>query len=245
MGLCRWRRALTTLGRWRAARQMRRWCLERSAGATRWIRPASRGRSRIFSPGAKSKTAKVAAGLAEGTYVGAHSSRRATAGGSSGKKPGAGRRLDRGDFVADAGGGRGGGEHDVRSRRLARFTSRPAISRRAPAEYGEDVRKRLELADGVRAADYLKGRETIRRAKAEFAAALERVDAIVAPTVPVVAPVIGSQSVRLGDAEEPMRSVLLRLTRPGNLTGLARGVGSVRIYFRGAAGWHAAYRAGV
>jgi aspartyl-tRNA(Asn)/glutamyl-tRNA(Gln) amidotransferase subunit A len=88
------------------------------------------------------------------------------------------------------------------------------------AEYGEDVRKRLELADSVRAAEYLKGRETIRRAKAEFASALESVDAIVAPTVPVVAPVIGSQSVRLGDAEEPMRSVLLRLTRPGNLTGL-------------------------
>jgi aspartyl-tRNA(Asn)/glutamyl-tRNA(Gln) amidotransferase subunit A len=88
------------------------------------------------------------------------------------------------------------------------------------AEYGEDVRKRLELADTVRAADYLKGLETIRRAKAEFASALERVDAIVAPTVPVVAPVIGSQSVRIGSAEEPMRSVLLRLTRPGNLTGL-------------------------
>jgi aspartyl-tRNA(Asn)/glutamyl-tRNA(Gln) amidotransferase subunit A len=87
-------------------------------------------------------------------------------------------------------------------------------------EYGEDVRKRLELADTVRAADYLKGVETIRRAKAEIASALERVEAIVAPTVPVVAPVIGSQSVRIGSVEEPMRSVLLRLTRPGNLTGL-------------------------
>jgi aspartyl-tRNA(Asn)/glutamyl-tRNA(Gln) amidotransferase subunit A len=87
-------------------------------------------------------------------------------------------------------------------------------------EYGEDVRKRLELADGVRAADYLKGREIIRRAKAEFASALERVDAIVSPTVPMVAPVIGSQSVRVGGAEEPMRTAQLRLTRPGNLTGL-------------------------
>ena len=107
-----------------------------------------------------------------------------------------------------------------RSRRLGRFTNWLADFPARAAEYGEDVRKRLELADGVRAADYLKGRETIRRAKAEFAAALERVDAIVAPTVPVVAPTIGSQSARLGGAEEPMRSVLLRLTRPGNLTGL-------------------------
>jgi aspartyl-tRNA(Asn)/glutamyl-tRNA(Gln) amidotransferase subunit A len=88
------------------------------------------------------------------------------------------------------------------------------------AEYGEDVRKRLELADGLRAADYLKGRETIRRATAEFASALEGVDAIVAPTVPVVAPVFGAQSARIGGAEEPLRSVLLRLTRPGNFTGL-------------------------
>lgn len=88
------------------------------------------------------------------------------------------------------------------------------------AEYGEDVRKRLELADGLRAADYLKGRETVRRATAEFASALERVDAIVAPTVPVVAPLFGAQSAHIGSVEEPMRSVLLRLTRPGNLTGL-------------------------
>jgi aspartyl-tRNA(Asn)/glutamyl-tRNA(Gln) amidotransferase subunit A len=88
------------------------------------------------------------------------------------------------------------------------------------AEYGEDVRKRLELADGVRAADYIKGLETVRRSKAEFASALERVDAIVAPTVPVVAPVIGSETVRIGHTEEPMRAVLLRFTRPGNLTGL-------------------------
>ncbi len=87
-------------------------------------------------------------------------------------------------------------------------------------EYGEDVRKRLELADGVRAADYLKGRDIIRRAKAEFASALERVDAIVSPTVPMVAPVIGTQSVRVGGVEEPMRCAQLRLTRPGNLTGL-------------------------
>lgn len=88
------------------------------------------------------------------------------------------------------------------------------------SEYGEDVSKRLGMGADIRAIDYLKGRATIDRAKAEFAAALEQVDAIVAPTVPIVAPKIGSETVRIGSTEEPMRAALLRLTRPGNLTGL-------------------------
>jgi aspartyl-tRNA(Asn)/glutamyl-tRNA(Gln) amidotransferase subunit A len=88
------------------------------------------------------------------------------------------------------------------------------------AEYGADVSKRLGMGADIRAVDYLKGRATLERAKAEFAAALEQVDAIVAPTVPVVAPKIGSESVRIGSTDEPMRAALLRLTRPGNLTGL-------------------------
>jgi len=88
------------------------------------------------------------------------------------------------------------------------------------AEYGADVRQRLERGGEVRAVDYLKGRAILKRAKAEFASALERVDAIVAPTMAIVAPAIGAESVRIGDAEEPLRSVMLRLTRPGNLTGL-------------------------
>jgi aspartyl-tRNA(Asn)/glutamyl-tRNA(Gln) amidotransferase subunit A len=88
------------------------------------------------------------------------------------------------------------------------------------AEYGADVRARLERGGEVRAVDYLKGRAILERAKAEFASALERVDAIVAPTIAIVAPAIGAESARIGDAEEPLRSVMLRLTRPGNLTGL-------------------------
>jgi aspartyl-tRNA(Asn)/glutamyl-tRNA(Gln) amidotransferase subunit A len=88
------------------------------------------------------------------------------------------------------------------------------------SEYGEDVRKRLGMGSDIRAVEYLKGRATLERAKAEFAAAFESVDAIVAPTVPMVAPKIGSETVRIGSTDEPMRSALLRLTRPGNLTGL-------------------------
>ena len=88
------------------------------------------------------------------------------------------------------------------------------------AEYGEDVSKRLGMGRDIRAVDYLKGQTIVRQARTEFAAAFEQVDAIVAPTVAVAAPKIGSETVRIGSTDEPMRAALLRLTRPGNLTGL-------------------------
>ena len=47
-----------------------------------------------------------------------------------------------------------------------------------------------------------------------------RVDAILAPTAPIVAPRIGEERVRIGSEEESVRSALLRLNRPANLTGL-------------------------
>ena len=87
-------------------------------------------------------------------------------------------------------------------------------------EYGDDVSKRLGMGRDIPAVDYLKGRTTVMQARTEFAAAFEQVDAIVAPTVAVAAPKIGSETVRIGSTDEPMRGALLRLTRPGNLTGL-------------------------
>jgi aspartyl-tRNA(Asn)/glutamyl-tRNA(Gln) amidotransferase subunit A len=88
------------------------------------------------------------------------------------------------------------------------------------AEYGEDVGKRLGMGRDIQAVDYLKARATVEQSKKEFAAALEQVDAIVAPTVAVTAPKVGTETVRIGSTEEPMRAAMLRLTRPGNLTGL-------------------------
>ena len=88
------------------------------------------------------------------------------------------------------------------------------------AEYGQDVSQRLGMGREISAVEYLKGQTIVRQAKTEFAAAFEQVDAIVAPTVAVAAPKIGSETVRIGSTDEPMRAALLRLTRPGNLTGL-------------------------
>ncbi|MGH9778701.1 MAG: amidase family protein, partial [Candidatus Acidiferrales bacterium] len=96
------------------------------------------------------------------------------------------------------------------------------------ADYSDDVRKRLELGGEVKATDYLRAWETKQEFLADFAAAFEQVDAILAPTTPVAASPIGAHSVRIGGPtaanpagdEENVRTALLRLNRPQNLTGL-------------------------
>ena len=88
------------------------------------------------------------------------------------------------------------------------------------SEYAADGRERLEQGGHVSAVEFLQAREVLEVSKAEFEAALRHVDAIVTPTTPVSAPLIGAQSVWVGDAEESVRSALVRLNRPGNFTGL-------------------------
>ncbi len=79
--------------------------------------------------------------------------------------------------------------------------SAKAISRHAPSEYGTDVRGRLEQGGKVRAIDYLNAQEVMRRARDEAEALLKSVDAIVIPTSPIGAPPMGSDPIRIGDAE--------------------------------------------
>jgi aspartyl-tRNA(Asn)/glutamyl-tRNA(Gln) amidotransferase subunit A len=90
------------------------------------------------------------------------------------------------------------------------------------AEYGEDVRRRLEMGAKVTAVDYLRARETREKFIASFHAALEEndLDAIVVPTTPIAAPRIGEESVAIKGAMHPARALLLRLNRPANLAGV-------------------------
>jgi aspartyl-tRNA(Asn)/glutamyl-tRNA(Gln) amidotransferase subunit A len=86
-------------------------------------------------------------------------------------------------------------------------------------EYSEEVRQRLELGGEVRAVDYLAARATQKELQKEFAAVFERVTAVVAPSAPVVAPLIGEKMISVEGAQESVRSALLRFNRPSNLTG--------------------------
>ena len=85
--------------------------------------------------------------------------------------------------------------------------------------YGEDVRKRLELGAEIRAADFLAAKDTCRAVREDFDLALKNVDAILAPTTPIAAPLIGEKLANIAGHEEPVRGALIRLNRPANLTG--------------------------
>lgn len=88
-----------------------------------------------------------------------------------------------------------------------------------PKAYTPNVRLRLEMGRYILAEDYvraLKGRELLRR---EVDAAMSEYDALLLPTLPVPAPKIGVANVKVGDREEPVRNVMLRLTQLFNMTG--------------------------
>jgi len=88
------------------------------------------------------------------------------------------------------------------------------------AEYGDDVRERLEEGAKVLATDYLKAFAIRKLVRADFENAFATVQAIVVPTVPIPAPSICVKVVDINSHSEPIRSALIRLNRPQNLTGL-------------------------
>jgi aspartyl-tRNA(Asn)/glutamyl-tRNA(Gln) amidotransferase subunit A len=88
-----------------------------------------------------------------------------------------------------------------------------------PELYTPPVRQRLEMGRYVLAEDYARARlgaEVLRR---EVDAALDDVDALVLPTVPITAQPIGSTSLALGGRSYPVRALMLRLTQLFDVTG--------------------------
>jgi aspartyl-tRNA(Asn)/glutamyl-tRNA(Gln) amidotransferase subunit A len=90
------------------------------------------------------------------------------------------------------------------------------------ADYGEDVRPRLEIGMQVSAVAYLKALQTREKFIAAFHLTLEDadVDALVVPTTPIAAPLIGEESTSINGSLHPTRALLLRLNRPANLAGV-------------------------
>jgi aspartyl-tRNA(Asn)/glutamyl-tRNA(Gln) amidotransferase subunit A len=87
------------------------------------------------------------------------------------------------------------------------------------ADYGEDVRQRLEMGEKIRAVDYLRALTWKDELTREFDAAFGRFDAILAPASPIPAPRIGEKEVNVGGKMETVRSALVRVNRPANFTG--------------------------
>jgi aspartyl-tRNA(Asn)/glutamyl-tRNA(Gln) amidotransferase subunit A len=90
------------------------------------------------------------------------------------------------------------------------------------AEYGEDVRMRLEMGTKVPATVYLQALAN----RLQFVEELHRemskagVDALVTPATPISAPAIGEEKTPIGGKDYPTRALLLRLNRPANLAGV-------------------------
>jgi len=89
-----------------------------------------------------------------------------------------------------------------------------------PQDYGDDLRTRLEGSKYMTAAAYVQAQERRRAYADRLIQALKSVDLLVAPSLPVTAPRIGENEVKIGRTREDTRLALLRLTRPGNLAGL-------------------------
>jgi aspartyl-tRNA(Asn)/glutamyl-tRNA(Gln) amidotransferase subunit A len=90
------------------------------------------------------------------------------------------------------------------------------------AEYGEDVRSRLEMGAEVSATVYLRALELRDKfiQQLHLAMADAGVDALVVPTTPIAAPLINEEATRVNEKDYPTRALLLRNNRPANLAGV-------------------------
>jgi aspartyl-tRNA(Asn)/glutamyl-tRNA(Gln) amidotransferase subunit A len=91
------------------------------------------------------------------------------------------------------------------------------------AEYTPNVRARLEGGRSVSAVEYLKARADRRALRDAVDAALADCDALVLPTLPCVAPIIGATEVAVdadtGEQRLNTRAAMLRNTQLFNMTG--------------------------
>ena len=70
------------------------------------------------------------------------------------------------------------------------------------------------------AVTYLQALQKRRQYAESFRKVMESVDVLAVPTIAIIAPRITDQEVRIGRSKENVRVALLRLTFPGNLSGL-------------------------
>jgi aspartyl-tRNA(Asn)/glutamyl-tRNA(Gln) amidotransferase subunit A len=95
----------------------------------------------------------------------------------------------------------------------------PTLDSRA-ADYQPPVRERLEIGRGIKAVDYLRARDRRELLIQAVDAALDACDALVLPTLPIVAPIHGAATVTMDNGETlTVRAAMLRLTQLFNITG--------------------------
>jgi aspartyl-tRNA(Asn)/glutamyl-tRNA(Gln) amidotransferase subunit A len=90
------------------------------------------------------------------------------------------------------------------------------------AEYGDDVRSRLEMGTKVPTTVYLSALEMREKFIQQLHLVMSDagVDALAVPTTPIAAPLIDQESIRIADKDYSTRALLLRPNRPANLAGV-------------------------
>lgn len=83
-----------------------------------------------------------------------------------------------------------------------------------------DVRSRLQAASEITEHQYHRALDSMRECREGAVDQLSGVDAIVLPTVPICAPVLGTTSTIVGGRLRSVRELLLRNTRAANFSGL-------------------------
>jgi len=87
-------------------------------------------------------------------------------------------------------------------------------------DYQPPVRERLERGRTISAVDYVHAQEDRARLRREVDAALEPFNALVLPTLPVLAPPLGATALDMDNGKTlPTRAAMLRLTQLFNITG--------------------------
>jgi aspartyl-tRNA(Asn)/glutamyl-tRNA(Gln) amidotransferase subunit A len=88
-----------------------------------------------------------------------------------------------------------------------------------PEKYTPAVRQRLELGRSVTHDEFLTALNVQADLREDVDRALAGCDALVLPAMPIPAPLLGAETVRVGGTDQPTRSMTLRDTQLFNLTG--------------------------
>lgn len=89
-----------------------------------------------------------------------------------------------------------------------------------PDDFGADIRFLFELGELFSGVDYLQAQQARRQLKGEFDEALQKVDVMIAPTLPFIPPNIGDDLVNINGKKVDFIENCIRFTGPSNLTGL-------------------------
>lgn len=87
-------------------------------------------------------------------------------------------------------------------------------------KYGQGTLGLLKMGSFLLATHYLKAQRLRVEISNDFDEVFKKVDAVVSPTLPVCAPLVGADVVKLGEEMAPVLDILIRNTMPYNVTGL-------------------------